>query len=250
MAINIDLEKAFDRMEWNFLLSILQKLGFQAKWINWIRLCISTTSFSVLLNGSLLAIFRSSRGLLQGDPLSLFLFIIGTEALSRLLHHSLRGFQISWDCLALNHLLFADDLVIFTSATSSEASVVKTCLDKYCLWSGQSVNIDKSNILFSRNTTVSSISGIKEFLPYVNTLNSAKHLGLPLLIGRSKNTAFSDILDKVQRRIEGWRSKTLSQAGRSVLMKVVASSIPSYAMSSFLLPDNFCHKLDMTFKNF
>jgi hypothetical protein len=59
-----------------------------------------------------------------------------------------------------------------------------------------------------------------------------------------------DILQKVQWKIEGWRSKTLSQAGKSVLLKVVASSIPSYAMSSFMFPDILCHCLDKAFRNF
>jgi hypothetical protein len=190
MAVNIDMEKAFDRMEWSFILSILHKLGFKDKWINWIRLCISITSFSVLLNGSPFGHFRPSRGLRQGDPLSHFLFIIGTEALSHLLHHSPRGFRVSWDSMAVNHLLFADDLVIFTSATSSESSIVKTCLDKYSIWSGQSVNISKSNILFSKNTTTSTIFGIKGFLPFAITPVSTKHLGLPMLIGRSKKSTF------------------------------------------------------------
>jgi hypothetical protein len=250
MAVNIDMEKAFDRMEWSFILSILHKLGFNDKWINWIRLCITTTSFSVLLNGSPFGHFRPSQGLRQGDPLSPFLFIIGTEALSRLLHHRLKGYCVSRDSMAINHLLFADDLVIFTSATSFEASMIKTCLDKYSIWSGQSINICKSNILFSKNTTASTISGIQGFLPFAITPVSAKHLGLPMLIGRSKKSAFFDILDKVKGKIEGWRSKTLSQAGKSVLIKVVASSIPSYAMSSFLIPDELCHRLDMAFKNF
>jgi hypothetical protein len=250
MAVNIDMEKAFDRMEWSFILSILHKLGFNDKWINWIRLCITTTSFSVLLNGSPFGHFRPSQGLRQGDPLSPFLFIIGTEALSRLLHHRLKGYCVSRDSMAINHLLFADDLVIFTSATSSEASMIKTCLDKHSIWSGQSINICKSNILFSKNTTASTISGIQGFLPFAITPVSAKHLGLPMLIGRSKKSSFFDILDKVKGKIEGWRSKTLSQARKSVLIKVVASSIHSYAMSSFLIPDELCHRLDMAFKNF
>jgi hypothetical protein len=108
----------------------------------------------------------------------------------------------------------------------------------------------KSNILFSENTVVSTISGIRDFLPYVNTPISAKPLGLPMLFGRLKKSDFLDILEKVQGKIKGWRSKTLSQASKSVLIKVVASSISSYAMSSFLLPNDFCHKLDMAFKNF
>jgi predicted PurR-regulated permease PerM len=75
-------------------------------------------------------------------------------------------------------------------------------------------------------------------------------MGLPLLTGKTKSPAFSDILEKVQGKIEGWRSKTLSQVGKTILVKVVASAIPSYAMSYFLLLDGLCHALDKAFKNF
>jgi hypothetical protein len=99
MAVKIDMEKAFDRMEWDFLLSILTKLGFDSVWINWIRICVSSTSFSILINGSPFGFFTPSRGLRQGDPLSPFLFILGTEALSRMFHQQeslgiLKGIRI------------------------------------------------------------------------------------------------------------------------------------------------------------
>jgi len=70
-------------------------------------------------------------------------------------------------------------------------------------------------------------------------------MGLPLLTGKTKSPAFSDILEKVQGKIEGWRSKTLSQVGKTIFGKVVA-----YAMSYFLLLDGLCHALDKAFKNF
>jgi hypothetical protein len=78
----------------------------------------------VLLNGSPFGLFSPSRGIRQGDHLSPFLFIIGIEVISRMLHNSLRGFKISRSCPSLNHLLFADDLVIFSTATSWEALIV------------------------------------------------------------------------------------------------------------------------------
>jgi hypothetical protein len=81
-------------------------------------------------------------------------------------------------------------------------------------------------------------------------LNSSKYLGLPLFFGKSKTSAFKDIVEKVSGKIEGWHAKTLSQAGRSVLLRSVASSFPSYAMSSFLLPTIVSSSLDKAFKNF
>jgi hypothetical protein len=76
------------------------------------------------------------------------------------------------------------------------------------------------------------------------------HLGLPMFFDRSKQSPFLDILQKVKGKIKGWRFKTLSQAGKSVLLKVVASSIPSYVMSSFLFPNILCNRLDAAFRNF
>jgi hypothetical protein len=108
MAVKIDMEKAFDRMEWDFLLTIMLKLGFHPTWVNWIRICVSTPSFSILINGSPFGKFTPSRGLRQGDPLSHFLFILGTEVLSRLFHQQeslglLNGIRIAKSCPSVNH---------------------------------------------------------------------------------------------------------------------------------------------------
>ena len=63
----LDIEKAYDQINWNLLLWVLQKMGLNDKWVSWIRWCISTASFSVLINGSLVGFFRRSRGLRQCD---------------------------------------------------------------------------------------------------------------------------------------------------------------------------------------
>jgi hypothetical protein len=69
-------------------------------------------------------------------------------------------------------------------------------------------------------------------------------------MGNSKRQAFQSIVDKVLRRVEGLRAKTLSQAGRLTLIKSVAATLPSYAMSTFLLPNGIYTALDRIFKNF
>ncbi|RVX12604.1 Transposon TX1 uncharacterized 149 kDa protein [Vitis vinifera] len=87
----LDIEKAYDHVEWSFLFSVMRKMGFGEKWIRWMKWCISTVSFSVLVNGSSSGFFQSSRGLRQGDPLSPYLFVLVMEAFSSLLRKAVAG---------------------------------------------------------------------------------------------------------------------------------------------------------------
>ena len=95
LLCKLGIEKAYDHLNRDFLLQVLGKMGFGSKWINWIRWCISTATFSVLVNGTPTGFFQSSRGLRQGDPLSPFLFVIGMEALSCLIDRAVVGGFIS-----------------------------------------------------------------------------------------------------------------------------------------------------------
>ncbi|GLT68114.1 hypothetical protein SLA2020_403730 [Shorea laevis] len=109
MALKLDMEKAFDSMEWDFILQILNRLGFHPTWVQWIRQCLTTTSFSILLDGAPYGKFFPSRGLRQGDPLSPFLFILGSEILSRLIIREenlglLHGIKMTRQCPAISHL--------------------------------------------------------------------------------------------------------------------------------------------------
>jgi hypothetical protein len=118
MFLKLDMEKAFDKMEWSFILAIMKKLGFHSTWTKWIETCISSTSFSILINGSSFGMFSPGRGLRQGDLLSPFLFILGLEALSRLLlreeqNGKIRGMKIARNNPSIHHLLFVNDLLIF-----------------------------------------------------------------------------------------------------------------------------------------
>lgn len=127
MALKLDLEKTFDSMEWSLLFQILRSLGFHSKWIHMIKQCISMVSFSILLDGSPFGRFFPQRGLKQGDPLSPFLFTLGLEVMYRLLIKdelagNIHGIKISQHSPLVSHLLYADDLIVFSRANSSEAS--------------------------------------------------------------------------------------------------------------------------------
>ena len=162
---------------------------------------------------------------------------------------NIKGLKISRHSSSIHHLLFAGDLLIFGKATPKEVNNIHSYLEKYCLWSGQSSNSGKSSIRFSKNTNLSTVALILDILPYSPNPDKSIYLGLPILFGNSKKATFQNIIDRVNSKIDGWRAKYLSQAGRLMLIKFVAAFIPSYAMSTFLLPKSICSQLDRTFKN-
>lgn len=121
MALKIDIEKAYDKVDWGFLLEIMRCCGFFPFWFQMISQYISTSSFSILLNGSPFCFFKPHRGLRQGDPLSPFLFILVMEGLTRLIakaknDNRMHGIKIARQAPPITHLLFADDLMVFFRA--------------------------------------------------------------------------------------------------------------------------------------
>jgi hypothetical protein len=139
MVVKLDIEKAFDSMEWEFLSKILSLLGFNSRWIQWISQCITTSSFSILLDGAPYGKFFPSRGFRQGDPLSPFLFILGYEILSRLIlkeesQGCLHGITIARLSPPISHLSFVDDVMIFSRANSNEANVILHCISDNTLF--------------------------------------------------------------------------------------------------------------------
>ncbi|KAJ9708595.1 hypothetical protein PVL29_000566 [Vitis rotundifolia] len=120
VVFKIDFKKAYDHVSWDFLDHVLEKKGFSPRWRKWMRGCLSSVSFVVLVNGNAKGWVKAFRGLRQGDPLSPFLFTLVADVLSRMLlrvdeRNALEGFRVGRNITMVSHLQFADDTIFFSS---------------------------------------------------------------------------------------------------------------------------------------
>jgi len=241
MVVKTDMSKAYDRVEWSFLREMLQLLGFNNIWISWIMGCVTSVTYSILINGQPFGFIRPERGIRQGDPLSPFLFVLCTEALIHLFDQSTRagslsGIQFHPSGPVINNLLFADDSLFMCNADKDQSLEMLNCLDKYEKISGQKINKSKSAITFGLKIDEATKKWIKDTTEIQTEGGTGKYLGFPECFSGSKQELLDYIKVRLKDRLTGWFAKNLSQGGKEVLIKSVAMALPVYAMSCFKLP--------------
>ncbi|KAM6574521.1 hypothetical protein CsatA_022848 [Cannabis sativa] len=253
MALKLDMSKAYDRVEWSFLMTMMRGLGYDEIWIEKIMRCVTSVSFSVPINGERYGNFHPSRGLRQGDSLSPYLFLICSEGLSCLIQEAERAERITgvWfgkNDVKVSHIFFADDSFVFFEGKETECETMTQIFQRYARLSGQKINLEKSEV-----STGSSIP--KQLGQHLaNTLgvrlvpNHAIYLGLPSYLGRKKKDVFEVIKDKVWSKLKGWKASMFSQAGKEILIKAVIQALPSYFMSCFRLPKKLIKNLGANFR--
>jgi len=253
MAIKLYMSKIYDRVEWQFLEGIMKKLGFAEAWISLIMNCVRSVTYSVLSNGRPARLITPSRGLKQGDLLSPYLLC--AVGLSSLLWEaeregSISGVLVSVKGYKLSHLFFVDDSLLFCRANSKEWRRIHQLLHLYESASGQELNAKKTSICFSKNTTRKFKEHVSSLVGNSATTSYEKYLGLIAMVGRSKKKTFAGIQGRVGKKLEGWKEKFLSQAGKKILLKAVAQAIFTYARSVFLLPKTLCKSLNSLMNRF
>ena len=155
VVCKLDIEKAYDHVNWDCRLYLMDRMGFGSKWKSWIRTCISTVRLSIMVNGSPSGFFGSSRGIRQGDPLSPLLFLLIMEVFSRMLCKTeevglIKGFKASSSVeedLFVSHLLFADDTIVFCDADLEQLLHLRMVLSCFEAVTGLGVNMGKSEVV-------------------------------------------------------------------------------------------------------
>ncbi|XP_021737182.1 uncharacterized protein LOC110703699 [Chenopodium quinoa] len=248
-SIKLDMNKAYDRVNWVFLFRLLQAYGFSPYWIQIIRQCVSTVSFQVLVNGNPLKAFQPQCGLRQGDPLSSYLFVLCMEVLSAMLRRGERsslfkGIKISRGAPSISHLFFADDSLLFLEVNPDACANLMTLLSEFCSLSGHVISLQKSAVKFSPNTPTDYRDFLARSLKLQVMPSLGSYLGLPKELSLSKVADFGFLIDKVVQCLSCLASLRLSSAAKLVIINSILVASFNHILSVFKVPSSICATID------
>ncbi|KAL4347436.1 hypothetical protein GQ457_17G003840 [Hibiscus cannabinus] len=205
VVIKVDFYKAYDTVDWGFLIAVMKKMGFGSVWCKWMFTCISKASISVLVNGSPTSPFNIRRGLRQGCPLSPMLFNIVAEALSVLLNKAtsrglFNGIKIGQNAFEVSHIQFADDLILFCGAGESQIRNVVRILRGFELAAGLKLNLKKTKLI-GINIDKDKIDYWASLIHCQTENLPCQYLGLPLGASRNSIQLWSPVVEKFKKKL-------------------------------------------------
>ena len=254
LALKIDVSKAFDTLNWTFLIKVLKAFGFSDIFCFWINSILHSATISILINGSQHGYFNCTRGVRQGDPLSPLLFCIVEEVLSRGITKLVQEGKVELISASRNsqipsHCFYADDLMVYCRGKISGLEALKELFTQYAYCSGQSINLRKSSIHAGgiNQQRLNHLANLLGFsignLPFI-------YLGVPIFKGRPKTIYFQSTADKIRLKLANWKAALLSIAGRVQLVKSVVQGMLIHTISIYSWPVALLRQIEKWIKNF
>ncbi|KAJ0764362.1 putative RNA-directed DNA polymerase [Helianthus annuus] len=240
MILKVDINKAYDSLNWKFLDLVMEHMNFPVRWRKWISATLVSAKASVLVNGSPTREFECTRGLRQGDPLSPFLFVIAMEAMTGIMKKAtsagiFNGLRCTNSGPVLTHLIYADDVVFMGEWSGGNILNIRRILRCFHLASGLKVNLSKCT-LFGVGVNDESVQEWANRLSCNKGSFPFKHLGL--VVGANMNLVrnWNPVIEVFRSRLSLWKAKNLSYGGRITLLKSVLNSLPTYFFSLYKAP--------------
>ncbi|KAL0291297.1 UNVERIFIED_CONTAM: putative ribonuclease H protein [Sesamum radiatum] len=253
LVIKLDMSKAYDRVSWDFLPNVMQKMGFPTRFLTLIKHAIKNCWFTVLVNGETAGFFKSTQGLRQGDPISPALFILAAEAFSKGLDQLFSkhpDMYYQTQCAIKPSLLsYADDVIIFTNCKEDGLARLIQFLRRYENMSGQRINYVKSAFISGKKASRIA-QRIKAITGFTMKTLPITYLGAPLYKGNKRKLLYVDLIDKIRAKIAGWEQCYLSYGGRLQLIKTVLASMPIYLLQVLNPPVSTLQKIEQIFAKF
>ena len=247
IAIFLDFKKAFDSIEWNYLLQTLQFFNFGHDIQNWIKIFYNNVTSCVLNNGHASTFFSLQRGVRQGCPLSGVLFVLGIELLSRSIKNdpTIKGIQVNKQELKISQ--YADDTTVFVRDLDSVTSLLKV-LNDFKEHSGLEINTTKTEAMwlgewkdrtdepFGFKWPKEPISALGVFFSY--NQESANRLN------------FGEKILNLQKTLNTWQRRNLTLYGKINIIKTLGISKLIYSASVLPVPDHYIQEINKLIFNF
>ena len=254
LVFKVDFEKAYDSVSWHFLFYMMRRMGFHEKWIGWIKGCLSSTSISILVNGSPTSEFKPQRGLRQGDPLAPFLFDLVAEGLTGMMRavfskNYYHNFMVGKKKIPVNILQFADDTIFFGEPSMDNVTVIKAILKSFEMVSGLRINF--------ANSQFGAIGQTEDWCRFAaDYLNCGplqfpfSYLGMPIGVNPRRKVVWEPIIRKFEAKLNKWNQRNVSMAGRITLISSVLTALPLFYMSFFRAPSVVINRLTTIQRHF
>lgn len=242
------MSKVYDRVEWRFLLRTLRVMVFSTEFQDLMYQSICNIQYRVCVNRFYSGAFKSSRGVRQGGPLPLLLFIFAQQILSfNLNKHQNFGevlpYILDRRVSQISHIFYVDDMLIFKNWRIRSLQRLKHLMSLYEDTSGQKINLQKSASYASKRipqgllTRIQRVSGCQiKILPFT-------YLVAQICQRRCRIDFFNEILEKFAYKIEGWHARFLSFGGKVTLIKVVLTGLPIHVFSCMAIPKHIQKRL-------
>ncbi|XP_060212008.1 uncharacterized protein LOC132639585 [Lycium barbarum] len=255
VVLKLDMAKAYDRVSWSYLIRVLRKMGFAEIFIYMVWRLIANNWYSILLNGQAHGFFHSTRGVKQRDPLSPALFILSAEVLSRALNslfenNEFRSYGMPKWSANLNHLAYADDTIIFSSANARSLELIMEVLQAYEQVSGQLINKGKRSFHVHSKVSNGLIQQVETITGFKRGTFPFTYLGCPVTHSRKRKADYNDLIKKVKNRLQTWKGRLLSFRGKVVLINNVLMSMPIHLLSAIKPPKCVINDMHKIFSRF
>ena len=251
IAVSLDAEKAFDRIEWSYLFKTLNKFGFGTNFINYISLIYSSPKAKITTNGIISEPFELRRGTPQGCPLSPMLFILSLEPLATLIRENQNIKGIAAPVSEMKISLFADDILLTLINPSISLKHTLETVKEFGAISGYKVNWDKSEALpLNVHCHKSHIAN----LPFKWSPDGMRYLGVILKSNIHDIAPFNlkRLINNLKDDIERWKSLPLTIWGKIDSLKMNVLPRITFLIAAIPLPldTSFFKEVDTIFRKF
>lgn len=217
ITIKVDIAKDFDTVRWEFLFAYLWSYNIPELFIRWLEACVCTPSFSIAFNGSTYGYFKGKRGLRQGDPLSLYLFVLVMNCLSLALDKAAAEGKSQYHARCgrskLTHLSFADDLLIFSDGSLASVQAILGVLKDFEDRSGLAISVQKS-CFFAAGISDEEIETISQQTGLSTGIFPIRYLGVPLHTKKISHIQCAPLIQSIKNKLRSWTVRRISYAGR------------------------------------